>query len=474
MEGVEKDGAVDGNNHLVRRAITWEISDSEGDSDTESWNSTTVANHLAADVLVHAEKEKLHLCMRLGEAKEMSSLTSLPEVASCSPGSEKRKKHSPQETKMVQTKAEARMLERKLKKEERMRRKEQDALEKERRKEAAAALKSLRPDQCMKHVTVCLDPGLLEDLGSDVLLDALGSLECNYYIEPQTVPRSITWKRNISSSMSATDGLLEKADEEREVLQLLEPWDFLQRLFSLMQSMEPGGQRSVPDLTHLLPCNCLEGPSARSYSVVVIGLDTYRWYNQHHRGQPEALNPEQEEVVGPRLQTGPELSMTPHQIEEALVMLQLWGNTGVLLLETWREFAQHISAMTKAIAQRPYRKQLENQTFSFCTEGGWASGVRVLKDGTGLGEAWSRQIQQFNRVSPAMAAAITQAYPSPSLLLQAYRECSTDKERQLLLSDIQVRTEENERERRIGPDLSRRIYLFLVSTNPELVLDLRA
>lgn len=40
------------------------------------------------------------------------------------------------------------------------------------------------------------------------------------------------------------------------------------------------------------------------------------------------------------------------------------------------------------------------------------------KDGTGLWQVWKRQIQQFNRVSPATAAAIAEAYPSPSLLLQ--------------------------------------------------------
>uniref|UniRef100_A0A8D2JGV1 Essential meiotic structure-specific endonuclease subunit 2 n=1 Tax=Varanus komodoensis TaxID=61221 RepID=A0A8D2JGV1_VARKO len=389
MERDEKDDVPDGTSQLVRRAITWEISDSEEDNDTESKNAAAVES-LSSAVQDHAEKEKL-LCKSLDEAKEVASLTSLPEVASCSKSAKKgKKKCSTEKMKMGlrQTKAEENMLKAELKK-ERMERKEQDALEKKRRKEAAAALKSLRPDQCMKHMIVCVDPGILEDQGSDALLETLGSLECGYSIVSQTVPHSISWKRNISCNTSRTDGFLEKAEEEREVLLLLEPWDFLQRVFSLMQ---------------------------------------------------------------------------------ALVVLQLWGNTGVLFLETWQELALHISTVTKAIAQRPYKRQRENQTFSFCTGGGWASGVRVLKDGTGLREAWSRQIQQFNRVSPAVAAAVTQAYPSPSLLLQAYRECSTDRDRQLLLSDIPVRTEEN-RVRRIGPDLSRRVYLLMASSNPELVLD---
>ncbi|KAF1570077.1 putative crossover junction endonuclease EME2, partial [Eudyptes schlegeli] len=155
-----------------------------------------------------------------------------------------------------------------------------------------------------------------------------------------------------------------------------------------------------------------------------------------------------------------------------LVVLQLWGNTEVLFLDTWQEFGQHVSALTKAIAKRPYKRQLESQELPFCTAGAWASGVRVEKDGTGLWQVWKRQIQQFNRVSPATAAAIAEAYPSPSLLLQAYEECGTEDEKRLLLSDIPVKSDVSGKDRRVGPDLSRRIYLFMVSTDPDLVLDL--
>lgn len=54
----------------------------------------------------------------------------------------------------------------------------------------------------------------------------------------------------------------------------------------------------------------------------------------------------------------------------------------------------------------------------FCVDGSWASGVRVERDGAGLGEVWSRQITQLNRVSSAVASTLTTAYPSPQILLQ--------------------------------------------------------
>ena len=61
------------------------------------------------------------------------------------------------------------------------------------------------------------------------------------------------------------------------------------------------------------------------------------------------------------------------------------------------------------------RSQLEMQELSFCTAGVSGKGLRVEKDGTGV---WNIQNRQFNRVSPATAAAIAEEYPSPGLLVQ--------------------------------------------------------
>ncbi|KAK0677408.1 EME2 endonuclease, partial [Pygoscelis papua] len=284
-------------------------------------------------------------------------------------------------------------------------------------------------------------PGLLKDPGSDAWVKVLSSLDCKYSFEPQAIPCSITWRRNVPSTPSTPDGPMVKTEEEKEVLVLVEPEDFLKHLFSLTQ----------PDLNQVLPLAGLEGSSTKTYSLAVVGLDAYRRY-----------------VPGERRCRG---SSRWAEIS-ALVVLQLWGNTEVLFLDTWQEFGQHVSALMKAIAKRPYKRQLESQELPFCTAGAWASGVRVEKDGTGLWQVWKRQIQQFNRVSPATAAAIAEAYPSPSLLLQAYKECGTEDEKRLLLSDIPVKSDVSGKDRRVGPDLSRRVYLFMVSTDPDLVLDL--
>lgn len=70
------------------------------------------------------------------------------------------------------------------------------------------------------------------------------------------------------------------------------------------------------------------------------------------------------------------------------------------------------------VLQFPYRLLTERVELPFCVDGSWASGARVERDGSGLIQVWCKQIQQLNRVSPAVASTVTAAYPSPQLLLQ--------------------------------------------------------
>lgn len=154
------------------------------------------------------------------------------------------------------------------------------------------------------------------------------------------------------------------------------------------------------------------------------------------------------------------------------MLLQLWANVDVLLVASWQELSQHVCAFTKALAQRPFKQSREPRAFSFCTAGRWAAGEQVARGGTGLRAAWRWQIQQFNRVSPAVADAVVAAFPSPRLLQQAYVTCSTEQERLVLLAGLPVKTGEGARPHRVGPDLSRRLCLLLTATNPDLLLDL--
>nr|XP_037845957.1 probable crossover junction endonuclease EME2 isoform X3 [Chlorocebus sabaeus] len=300
------------------------------------------------------------------------------------------------------------------------------------RRAAAEALRLLRPEQVLKRLAVCVDPGaaegtgdaraILEDAGADVLMEALEALGCECRIEPQRPARSLRWTR---------------------------------------ASPDPC-PRSISGPTRWMPWISPE-TTARSH-LAVIGLDAYLWSRQHTaRGTQQ---PESPKVAGA------EVAIGWPQVEEALVLLQLWANLDVLLVASWQELSQHVCAITKALTQCPLKQYRESQAFSFCTAGRWAAGEPVARDGTGLRGAWRRQIRQFSRVSPAVADAVVTAFPSPRLLQQALEACSMEQERMGLLADLPVLPSEGGRPRRVGPDLSRRICLFLTTANPDLLLDL--
>ncbi|XP_036267070.1 probable crossover junction endonuclease EME2 [Pipistrellus kuhlii] len=324
----------------------------------------------------------------------------------------------------------------------------------EERRAAAEALRLLRPKQALRRLAVRVDPAILEDAGADILMEALGSLGCEYHIEPQRPARSLRWSRvKPEPCPRSVPPEVWAAGEQERLLLLLEPEEFLQGVSQLTQICGPAC--SVPWISPESPA-CLH--------LAVIGLDAYLWSRQ-----PRAQ--EMQQPASPGVARA-EVAVSWPEVEEALVLLQLWANLDVLLVASWQELSQHVCAFTKALAQRPFKQLQESGAFSFCTAGRWAAGERVTREGTGLRGAWWRQIRQFNRVSPAVADAVVTAFPSPRLLQQAYLACGTDQERLALLADLPVKVDGGAQPRRVGPDLSRRICLFLTSTNPDLLLDL--
>uniref|UniRef100_A0A9J7Z4C7 ERCC4 domain-containing protein n=1 Tax=Cyprinus carpio carpio TaxID=630221 RepID=A0A9J7Z4C7_CYPCA len=157
------------------------------------------------------------------------------------------------------------------------------------------------------------------------------------------------------------------------------------------------------------------------------------------------------------------------QALQLLVHLQLYWNVSVNFLFGWQEVTDHVVAVTKALSKRPYKALCGDPDLGFCMDGSWSAGVRVDRDGRGLDQVWTRQIQQLNRVSPALAKAVTSVYPSPSLLLQVYEELPSEEERRRLLADLTVVG--GAKERRVGLELAGRIYRLLTSQNPHLLLD---
>ncbi|XP_029383928.1 crossover junction endonuclease EME1 [Echeneis naucrates] len=346
------------------------------------------------------------------------------------------------------------------------------------RKALAEAAKALRPDECIKHMVVAVDPALLQLEGGATLLASVQALGCSCAIEKQPIPRSVSWMRRAPCAQGG-DGPC--APEPQVVMQMTVD-DFTTLIHSYVQEERHGWSDSGPTLTLWVQQQQRNNPG-KTLSLVVIDMEKY-FRSQKSQNQKRlrevAAKEQQGGGRGRKRRKNGDAEVQPQvsrvEVEEAVVHLQLHTGVSVRFLPMWKDFADHITMTTKAVAEAPFKQDREKTSFSFYLESEWAGGQRVDKAGKGLLQVWKRQIQQFNRVSPDMASAILAAYPSPQLLQKAYRLCRTEREKTLLLSDLLIRRGEGvtSTTRRVGPELSKRFFLLMNATDPEQSLDSNA
>ncbi|KAM7371261.1 hypothetical protein PAMP_010748 [Pampus punctatissimus] len=331
------------------------------------------------------------------------------------------------------------------------------------KKALAEAAKALRPEECIKHMVVVVDPALLQLEGGGTLLASVQALGCSCAIEKQALPRSVSWMRRTPCAQP-DDGV---CVPEADVVMQMTADDFIALIRSYVQEERHGGSDCGPTLTSWVQAQQRRHPD-KIISLVVIDLEKY------FRSQKSQSQKKFREAVAGGEQAGgkqekkrrrkndgvevlPEVSRV--EVEEAVVHLQLHTGVAVRFLSTWKDFSDHITMTTKAVAEAPFNE--------------WAGGQRVDKAGKGLLQVWKRQIQQLNRVSRDMASAILAAYPSPQLLRKAYSLCKTDGEKMSLLSDLLIRRGEGvtSTTRRVGPELSKRVFLMMNSCDAEQTLD---
>ncbi|XP_062031751.1 crossover junction endonuclease EME1 [Lepus europaeus] len=349
-------------------------------------------------------------------------------------------------------------------------RKESPPRQQGRKKEAPVSrLKAPRPEECLKHIVVVLDPELLQTEGGGQLLGALQSMECHCVVEAQAVPCSVTWRRRAGPP---EDG--EAWAEEPMVLVVL----LVEAFVSMVHNVKQGSVGSTEEGKETLRgfvTDVTARTAGKALSLVIV--DQEKLFSPQNppkrrkQGAGHKQAKEKQQQRQPKAKTGRVVSRV--DMEEALVDLQLHTEAQVRIVQNWKELADFACAFTKAVAEAPFKKLRDESSFSFCLESDWAGGVKVDRSGRGLALVWRRQIQQLNRVSLEMASAVVDAYPSPQLLVQAYRRCFSVQERQNLLADIQVRRGEGvtSTSRRVGLELSRRIYLQMTTSQPDLSLD---
>ncbi|XP_059938253.1 crossover junction endonuclease EME1 isoform X2 [Mesoplodon densirostris] len=304
--------------------------------------------------------------------------------------------------------------------------KESTQRQQERKKKAALVhrLKAQRPEECLKHIVLLLDPVLLQMEGGGQLLGALQSMGCCCVIEAPAVPCSITWRRRAGSTEDGQEGWV----EEPMVLVLLPAEAFVSMIYNFKQG-SLGSTEEGKETLRSFVTDITARTAGKALSLVIVDPGKcFSAPNAPRRRKRGVANGEQAKEKEKQRQ--PEANtaavVTRVDMEEALVDLQLHTEAQARIVQSWQELADLACAFTKAVAEAPFKKLRDQASFSFCLESDWAGGAKVDRSGRGLAVVWRRQIQQLNRVSLEMASAVVDAYPSPQLLIQTYR-CAVGK-----------------------------------------------
>ncbi|XP_068439413.1 probable crossover junction endonuclease EME2 [Clinocottus analis] len=436
----------------LRRVKTWEISESEeSEAETKRDESVQIVTIFTAE-----EQSSDHKCTKLPspspahtESSSHTSALSPPRPDGRATPSPAKKRRTKEEIEADRQTARERKEARERQRAARAQEKEERRREQQRRKEAAEHLKRLRPENCLKCLTVCVDPALLQQDGSDILLGTLAAFDWRFTIESQQLPHSIAWIRDLPQGEG---GLV----EEEQVALVLGLTDFVEMVISVKKMLDSAGEETETESFLGQILECLNRDAKKVLTLLVT--DSQPDYRSDAYGV---------HLLDEMLQSKSGLENL--DIKEVLVYLQLSKNITLVFLDGWQEVTNHVCAVTKALSKRPFKLLTERGELPFCVDGSWASGVRVERDGSGLTQVWSRQIQQLNRVSPAVASTVTAAYPSPQLLLQAYHSLESENDRKGLLAGLLVKS--GGKERRVGPEISARVYLCFTAHNPQLVLD---
>ncbi|XP_077075408.1 essential meiotic structure-specific endonuclease subunit 2 isoform X2 [Siphateles boraxobius] len=422
----------------AHRENTWEISDSENESDDIKATSSSC-------VILDQNTS-------INESNTSSPSARAEDSSISADGvkiSGRRRRRRREE---VLEELETRTAAKERRREEKDKLKEKKQQEQQRRKEAAERLNLLKPENFIKSLTAHIHAVLLQDAGCDVLLRNLDGLQWRNRIENQGLPNSIRWTQQ---ALQTEDEDKNEVIEEDQVLMVISHNELEDMVMShksvnnqsaLIGDMYEGSESLLDHLYKYL--------TRTAGKVVTILVMISHQQRSGSWGEDDF-----------------DLHLNHHHLdtEELLVHLQLYWNVAVHFLFGWQEVTDHVVSLTKALSKRPYKALCGDPDLGFCMDGSWSAGVRVDRDGHGLAQVWTRQIQQLNRVSPAMAKAVTSAYPSPSLLLKAYEELPSEEERRRLLADLTVVG--GAKERRVGPELAGRVHRLLTSQNPHLLLD---
>ncbi|KAL8593226.1 hypothetical protein ACOMHN_009881 [Nucella lapillus] len=308
---------------------------------------------------------------------------------------------------------------------------------------------------------VCVDTHVINTPGVGAsLLQMCESIGIRCSARDQLMNSTVSWQLVFQSDDQETRHI----DETDEVLSIIPMDQFVAMVNS--QVKKAGGESHGHTLTEYIQ-QLQHIYSARHVSAAVHGVD--RYFSDQKQ---TAKRKHREEVIGQKskggrkVQDGGGVVVTRFQVEEAIVAAQLETGCCCRLLDGAQDVAELVKSFSKAVLEKPNKKNRFDSVFSFLEEGG--SGVKADKSGAGLLKVWRLQLQQLHNLGPDMATAITTHFPSPLALKQAYADYPNPAEAWKVTENIVVRRGAGALEtgRRVGQQMSKRLHALLTSDDP--------
>lgn len=311
-------------------------------------------------------------------------------------------------------------------KNEKITQKERKRIEVEKRKFQLEQEKCIRPPNCNKYLTTIIHHEILKEVFGSKIEDRLKAINISVEKSRVSTPSTIKWKRRFNQRICTDNGEIIKFDDvekdEPYLVMIIDAKQFIdaikgRRLLEKIQAAQED--------FHIMPVSTL---------LIIYGLKAYC------RKHKNATNIRETELN--------------------LTQLQMIANCSHRIFETPDEIALTISQISRSVAEEPFKskqnQKLDQERLYITNDTKIAA---KEDDPISLDRLWLTQLICLPKVTFDVAQSLTKEYSKPRELVEAYNKFKGNKEQ--MLADIQIiKTGPAAKNRRIGPELSRKIYLM--------------
>ena len=320
-----------------------------------------------------------------------------------------------------------------------------------------------------KYLMVVLDPSTVScPPGSEILNlltnppDTKAESVFQYRVENLSVPGSLTWRRKVVS-YQVTSGqvqLTENWQEEGRALVFLAADDLARKVGDGTLKVWAENAKRMLGGKHL-----------------TLMVYNYNAYFKTDKNAKERVRKAMVRGENPARKDLEVEKISLYRMEEALLSLSLDRIADHLTFDRatdkgWRDCGGSVFHQTRAVAEAPLKlkKGLSGSAgFNFWAKADSKDSVAPKN----LPEYWKQVLMQVSSgAGLEKVSAIANMYPSPKELVRAYSRCSSIKQCEDMLTNLEVRRTDNilGGTRKVGPDISRRIYLLMTEDNPDALL----